>query len=88
MALALGTKIRLPDGRVGTMCWRHLDGEGGVFGEHDFSDVNLEGGFSDDLPAPEFMLREKAVEPLLQKGPHRSDVECVGEQYTFLEDGL
>jgi len=79
----LGTLVRLPDGRVGTICWHHLDGYGGVWGEHDFS--GIEPGFDDAIPAPEFMLREKAVEVLLRRGPHRSDVECVGTDYEVVE---
>jgi hypothetical protein len=83
--MKLGTRIELPDGRIGTICWHHLDGYGGVFGEHDFGGIELEGGFSDDLPAPEFMLREKSVEALLRKGPHSPLVECVGEEYVRLD---
>ena len=83
MALHLNTVIVLPDGREGTICWRHLDGEGGVWGRHTF--VMPDGGFGDDLPAPDFMLREKAIEVLLRRGPHRPDVECVGEKYKVLK---
>lgn len=98
--MELGTIIRLPDNRIGTICWNHLDGAGGVFGEHDFSHV--EPGFSDELPAPEFMLRKKSVERLIRaKHPdddfhsklsgrdirnksHRADIECVGEEYEVI----
>jgi hypothetical protein len=79
-----GTIIQLPDGRVGTICWRHLDGEGGVWGEHDFSD--LPNNFDDGYPAPEFMLREKSVEALLRRGSHRSDLECVGTEWTIMRE--
>lgn len=75
-----GTIIRLTDGRVGTICWRHLDGEGGVWGEHDFLDV--EENFSDEWPAPDFMLREKKIESSLQRSHLHfggKAVECVGE---------
>ena len=34
--MKLNTVIKLPDGRVGTTCWNHLDGVGGVWGEHHF----------------------------------------------------
>ena len=93
--MKLGTIIQLEDGRIGTICWRHLDGEGGVWGEHDFSSVTEY--FSDDLPAPEFMLREKDIEPLFQQQSqfhtcHRPDIECVGEHdyevVSVLEDTL
>ena len=80
--MKLGTIIKLPDGRVGTICWHHLDGYGGVWGQQNFS--HIEEGFDDELPAPEFMLREKSVEHLLKKGAHRNDLECVGEEYDEL----
>lgn len=90
MALNLNTVIVLPDGREGTVCWRHLDGEGGVWGRHVFS--MPDGGFGDELPAPEFMLREKSIEASLRRWRHRPDVECVGETYEVLirtgEDGV
>lgn len=75
-----GTVIRFEDGRIGTICWRHLDGEGGVWGEHDFGGV--EENFNDKWPAPDFMLRPKKVEKSLQDGHLRlggKAVECVGE---------
>lgn len=77
-----GTIIRLADGRIGTICWRHLDGEGGVWGEHDFTGIPH--NFDDAWPAPEFMLREKSVEPLLRRWPHRADLECVGTEFEIL----
>ena len=90
--MKLNTIIRLPDGREGTICWNHLDGSGGVWGRHHFE--MPEGGFGDNLPAPEFMLREKSVEPLLRKqhwrGPeysHRPDLECVGTEYEVVREG-
>lgn len=82
-----GTVIRLPDGRVGTICYNNLDGVGGVWGERDFSGVNQ--NFDDGWPRPEFMLREKDVEPLLREQGaswnHRPDLECVGTKYTVIK---
>ncbi len=83
--MKLNTLIRLPDGRIGTICWNHLDGAGGVWGEHHFE--MPEGGFG-DLPAPQFMLREKSVEYLLRGDgvrTHRPDLECVGTDYEVVE---
>ena len=51
-----GVVIKLPDGRIGTLCYSNLDGEGGVWGEHDFSHIPI--GFNDFWPEPEFLLRE------------------------------
>ena len=66
----LGSVVQFPDGRIGTICWHHLDGYGGVWGRHDFS--GIEPNFDDRLPEPTFMLREKDAERVLGK-------ECVGE---------
>lgn len=86
--MKLNTIIKMPDGRIGTICWNHLDGEGGVWGEHHFE---VEESFSDDLPAPEFMLREKEVEKLLQKSHGdlggNYNLECVGKDYEIIQVG-
>ena len=72
--MKLGTIIKLPDGREGTICYHNLDGYGGVWGHHKFK--MPKGGFGDELPQPEFMLRN----------PYSSaDAECVGEQYEVVE---
>lgn len=88
MSLALNTRIRLPDGRTGTICWNGRDGNGGVWGEHTFT--MPDSGFGDDLPSPQFMLREKKHEALLRtcmfNGGHRSDLECVGVDYEIVGD--
>jgi len=82
--MRLNTIIQLPDGRIGTICYHFLDGDGGIWGEHHFE--MPASGFGDSLPQPEFMLREKKLESLLRRNsPHRLDVECVGEQCTILE---
>ena len=44
-----GTIIKLPDGRIGTVCYHNLDGYGGVWGRQALDPK--------DPPAPEFMLR-------------------------------
>lgn len=80
--MRLNDRIRTSDGRVGTICYRSLDGEGGVWGEHAFT--MPDGGFGGELPAPQFMLREKSLEPILRRSGHRPDVECVGAGYTVL----
>lgn len=58
--MKLNTKIRAADGRIGTVCYHHLDGYGGVWGEHEFE--MPEGGFGDELPEPEFMLKAKVTD--------------------------
>ena len=54
--MKLNTKIKTLDGRIGTICYSHFDGEGGVWGEHTF--IMPESGFGDELPEPVFMLRK------------------------------
>ena len=73
--MKLNTIIKLPDGRIGTICYNHLDGYGGVWGIHSF--VMPESGFGDELPRPEFMLRGKSLERLI-------GVDCVGTVYEVL----
>ncbi|HSW65453.1 MAG TPA: hypothetical protein VLH56_19410 [Dissulfurispiraceae bacterium] len=77
--------IQLPDGRIGTICWNHFDGTGGVWGRHVFE--MPDGGFG-DLPSPEFMLRKPERNTLiaLVNSGHRVDVELVGEDYTIIEE--
>lgn len=80
--MKLNTVIRWADGREGTICYRSLDGEGGVFGRHTFT--MPDGGFG-DLPAPEFMLRTSDLQPLLVSGGHRPDVVCMSDDFEFVE---
>jgi len=76
--MKLNTRIKLPDGRIGTICYNHIDGVGGVWGEHEF--IMPDGGFGDELPKPEFMLRSKE----LQGRVGVSTSECVGEDYEII----
>jgi len=55
--MKLNTIIRLPDGRIGTICWRHLDGEGGIWGRHSFD--MPPGGVGDNLPAVKLYINPK-----------------------------
>lgn len=82
--MKLNTVIKLPDGRIGTICWNHLDGSGGVWGRHTFE--MPEGGFG-DLPAPDFMLREEGIEYLLKTHGHKAGIECVGKNYEIISRG-
>lgn len=81
----LNTLVRLPDGRVGTICWNHLDGAGGVWGEHKFEMPDT--GFGDNLPTPQFMLREKSVEPLLRSLHRNPSLECIGNEFEVIVAG-
>lgn len=88
LCLQGGTVIRLPDERIGTICYNDLDGTGGVWGVQDLSAVKC---FDKGWPKPEFMLREKDDEARLRepdqrgnKFSHRSDLECVGAEYELI----
>jgi hypothetical protein len=79
----LNTIIRLPDGREGTIAYHFLDGYGGVWGRQAF-DKSLE-RITDELPAPDFMLRPKELEGSLRRSGHKPEMECVGEEYEVVE---
>ena len=64
----LNTVIKLPDGRIGTICYNWLDGCGGIWGKKHFDTA-------------EFMLREKEIEGKLRG---LENAECVGEEYEIL----
>lgn len=63
--MKLNTVIKLPDGRIGTTCYNHLDGWGGVWGEHWFP--MPDGGFGDELPEPQFMMRGANIQDIKRK---------------------
>lgn len=75
--MKLNTQIKLPDGRIGTICYNHLDGVGGVWGKHEFEMPPT--GFG-DLPEPDFMLREPALQGRV--GCEKSI--CVGEKFKVI----
>jgi len=78
-----GTVIRLPDGRIGTICYNNLDGEGGVWGR--FNPAGIPLGFNDQWPEPDFLLREKEVEEIIQKRwGGKKKIECVGTEFEIL----
>ena len=84
MSLPAGTIIMLPDGRIGTICWNHLDGRGGIWGRHTWLNELRDVGFDERFPCPEFMLREKAVEHLLQRNNPEKGIECVGTEFEVI----
>lgn len=90
-ATALGTVVRLPDGRIGTTVYNGLDGVGIKWGEHQpkIEDYMMPGGgvyqsvAGDDRPPldwpwyPDAMLRD----------PYPStDLPCVGESFEIIFD--
>lgn len=81
--MRLNTVIRLPDGREGTICYNNLDGVGGVWGRHKFEMPPT--GFGENLPYPDFMLREREMEAVYAM--HGDRRECVGGDYDIVLDG-
>lgn len=75
-----GTFVELLDGRQGTVVYRSIDGEGGIWGFHRYvSEMD-----DDILPKPEFMLR--SIE--LQGRVGWRGAECVGEDYIVIHTPL
>ncbi len=84
MTLRLGTHIRLPDGRIGTVVYHGLDGHGIKFGEHhpnadDFQDAYaiFGNGPKDWSWFPDAMLRKT------YKGSD-SSMEYVGDEFKIV----
>lgn len=71
--MKLNTIIQLPDGREGTICYHNLDGIGGVWGRHEYA--------IDRVPAPDFLLREKAYEARARENHANPYLECVPDDY-------
>lgn len=93
--MKLGTQIRLPDGRVGTVVYNSLIGEGIKWGLHDPDPSDFEGTNGntvgeqtkpDDWPwQPDALLRD----PWLGCEQHGFAAEdCVGDEYEVIRDGL
>ena len=92
--MKLGTQIKFRDGRVGTMIYNSLIGEGIVWGLHDPNPSDFEGTDGntvvDGAPAdwewePVALLREP------WDGCERcgfSKEQCVGSDYVIIRDGL
>lgn len=91
MTLWINDQIRLPDGRVGTVCYLGLDGDGIIFGLHDIPLGDLEGtdggctvGGADlplNHPARRWFAEAMLRKPEVQK---YFDIPCVGESYTII----
>lgn len=82
----LGTWVKVPDGRIGTVVYNGLDGVGIMWGKKTFSAEEKElilsacplfsSGKPDDWNekfSPQAMLRDKKLEKLI-------GIECVGEE--------
>lgn len=91
--MKLGTQIRLPDGRVGTVVYKSLIGIGIKWGLHDPDPADFEGTtgntVSEEKPPnwpwePDTLLREYV--PGLEEFGFPAD-KCVGEDYEIIREG-
>ena len=82
----LGTQVRLPDGREGTVVYNGLDGVGIKWGLHeptwdDYYNTNpMFGDAPEDFKwHPDAMLREPYT---------TAELPCVGEKYEIIKEGI
>jgi len=88
--MKLGTRVRLPDGREGTVVFNGLSGAGVKWGIHNPDPADFDGTAGDWFgrdPGPDWPWRPDAMlrRPALSKS---LGIECVGEAYEVLRDGL
>jgi len=92
--MKLGAQIKFADGRVGTMIYNSLIGEGIMWGLHDPDPMDFEGSdgntVSDGSPPgwqwePEALLREP-WDGCEQYGFTKE--QCVGNDYVIIRDGM
>jgi len=86
-----GTIIKLPDGRIGTIVYNGLDGEGIKWGKHNITIHDIIGNGNTTHGAeiaptnydwfPDAMLRD--VYSLAEK----EGIECVGNDYEIIQEG-
>lgn len=80
-----GTKIKLPDGRIGTVVYNGIDGIGIKWGEHNIKEIDIHGSgglINEEIPGDyayfaDAMLRDKYPD---------ADIECVGGDYEIIKD--
>lgn len=82
-----GTKVKLPDGRIGTVVYNSLDGVGIKWGEYNITleDIQGHGGLFDsekELISDDY---EYYPDAMLRKPYPSADIECVGENYEIIE---
>jgi len=82
--MKLGTKVKMKDGRIGTVVYNGLDGVGVMWGEHNPDPADFEGTsggcFDDDVREdwpwhPEAMLRDSYPS---------ASLPCVGDDYEVI----
>ena len=88
--MKMGTQIKLPDGRVGTVVYNSLVGVGikwGLHNPHPNDFIGTDGNTSYDYAPENFLWQPDA---LLRK-PEMTDrlgMECVGEKFKIIKEGV
>ena len=79
-----GTKIKLKDGRIGTVVYNGLDGVGIKWGEHNITENNIigSGGLINEEIPPDY---EYFAEAMLRESYPGAELECVGEDYEIIK---
>jgi len=90
MSLSLGSFVKLPDGREGTVTFNGLIGVGIKWGRHHFNPAIFKGSVADlgmiGVTGPKPSEELEALEPdaLLRESWPNAPYECVGEDYEVL----
>lgn len=83
-----GTIIKLPDGRIGTVVYNGLDGEGIKWGEHyiTMDDITGNGNTTHGAEAAPDEY-EWFPDAMLRKPYPSADLECVGNEFEIVREG-
>lgn len=83
--MKVGTIIKLPDGRIGTVVYNGLDGVGIKWGEHNITKNDIVGD-GNTTHGSEIAPENYNYFPdaMLRKPYPSADIECVGEDYEIL----
>ena len=88
--MRLGTQIRLPDGRTGTVVYNSLIGIGIKWGLHDPDPADFEGTSGNTVHDPVSEGWPWEPDALLRDpwpGHDEDEMECVGEDYEIIKKG-
>jgi hypothetical protein len=89
ITLWINDQVRLPDGRVGTVSYHGLDGDGIIFGLHNIPLDDLEGttgGVLEDNLPQDHPSRNWNAEAMLRLPEHQRffSLPCVGTEYEII----
>jgi hypothetical protein len=84
--MKLGTKVKMEDGRIGTVVYNGLDGVGIKWGVHNPNTEDFEGtsgGLFDDDIGPDWPWRPEAM---LRESYPSASLPCVGDNYKIIQE--